>query len=59
VKTHCCCVLLINSYTLYAVSTRIICKFFSSCFLSAIDPLKIGYGVDYVGLCVVAATKCM
>jgi hypothetical protein len=34
-------------------------NFSAAVFLSTIDPLKIGYGVDYVGLCVVAATKCM
>ena len=45
--------------TLYALSTCIVCKFFSSCFLSTIGPLKIGYGVDYVGLCVVAASERM
>lgn len=27
-------------------------------FVSRVDPLKIGEGVNYVGLCVVAATKC-
>jgi hypothetical protein len=59
VQIHCCCVLLINSYTLYALSMCVVRKFFSSCFLSTIDCLKIGYGVDYVGLCVVTAIKCM